>query len=414
MGLILRTTLTPNPGNTLTVKGAALTYAEGDGNFLYLLTNMSGSNISITGSTGIVGNLNVSGTFTLTGLTNSNGPNVIMYNTSTGQFFYQGTGSLTVGTASYVSSSNVYGPYGLDSIKSASYASGSTSASYSLTASYALNSGGGGATLQTALKPNQTAGAITPSTAEFAVGTSLETILRTMLVSYIAPTIGTFSLKEGATPVLSANAVVEVSSSYTFNTASFTAAADNPNGRFAYSASFTASGATVGDFNYYFGNNVLGTSNNLGLGGSQTINRTLSGSITMSLNAINPETSATISQTRTINYVHPIYYGMSASDLSAATTLQGVSGITTLVEAKGTKTVTFNGTNAFFYIAYPITYGNLATIVDLSTNFDYINSVTRYTVTMNNSPRWSSIQYYIYKKNTTTTISSTSFRFTFA
>jgi hypothetical protein len=33
------------------VKGSALSYAEGDANFTYLLTNMSGSNISITGMT---------------------------------------------------------------------------------------------------------------------------------------------------------------------------------------------------------------------------------------------------------------------------------------------------------------------------------------------------------------------------
>jgi hypothetical protein len=139
MGLILRSTTSANSGNTVTIKGSALTYAEGDGNFAYLLTNMSGSNISITGSTGVLGNLNVSGTFTLLGLSNSNGPDVIMYNTSTGQFFYQGTGSFTAGTASFVTSSNVRGPFGVNSILSASYASGSTSASYALSASQATS-----------------------------------------------------------------------------------------------------------------------------------------------------------------------------------------------------------------------------------------------------------------------------------
>ena len=74
----------------------------------------------------------------------------------------------TVPTASFVSSSNVYGPYGFDSIQTASYsltssyaifanlassslfsinsqnANTATSSSYALTASYALNGGGGG------------------------------------------------------------------------------------------------------------------------------------------------------------------------------------------------------------------------------------------------------------------------------
>jgi hypothetical protein len=286
-------------------------------------------------------------------------------------------------------------------------------ASYATTASFAMNGGGGSATLVQQLVSNQLVGGNTSGTT-YNVGTSLETVLRTILIKYIAPTIGAPSLRNGVSTVLNSNTIVEVSSSYTFNTASFTATADNPNGRFAYSASFTASGATTGNFTYYFGNNVLGLNNNLGLGGSKTVDRTSNGSITFTLNVINPETLTVISQTRTATYVYPIYYGMSASNLSAATTLQGVSGITTLIEDKGTKTIVFDGINSFFYIAYPSSYGDLATIVDTSTNFDYINSVTKYTVNMNNSPKWFNIEYYIYKLNNPTTISTKSFRFTFA
>ena len=50
------------------------------------------------------------------------------------------SGSNSVATASYVSSSNVDGPYGFDSILTSSYA---------LTASYALNGGGGSGTIDT-------------------------------------------------------------------------------------------------------------------------------------------------------------------------------------------------------------------------------------------------------------------------
>jgi hypothetical protein len=139
MGLKLRQqkTDTNNNGNNVDVTGASLTFAQGDSNLIYLLTNMSGSNVNITGSTGILGNLTVNGSFILKGLSLSSGPNVIMYDTTSGQFFYQSTGSINVGSASYVSSSKVDGPYGLDSIRSASYASGSTSASYALSASQA-------------------------------------------------------------------------------------------------------------------------------------------------------------------------------------------------------------------------------------------------------------------------------------
>lgn len=138
MGLKLRVQTTDtNPAGVSTTGGSPLTFAQGDSNFVYLLTNMSGSNVRITGSTGILGNLAVNGTFTLLGLSPSSGPNVIMYDTTSGQFFYQSTGSINVGTASYISSSRVDGPFGFNSIRSASYASGSTSASYALNASQA-------------------------------------------------------------------------------------------------------------------------------------------------------------------------------------------------------------------------------------------------------------------------------------
>ena len=58
MGLVLRSTDIPNTGVTQ-VKNAALTYAEGDGNFAWLATNLSGSSISITGSTAVTGSLTV-------------------------------------------------------------------------------------------------------------------------------------------------------------------------------------------------------------------------------------------------------------------------------------------------------------------------------------------------------------------
>jgi hypothetical protein len=63
MGIIFRSTSTPNAGATQ-VKNAALTYAEGDGNFAWLATNLSGSTVAISGSTTLVGTLSVSGGIT--------------------------------------------------------------------------------------------------------------------------------------------------------------------------------------------------------------------------------------------------------------------------------------------------------------------------------------------------------------
>jgi len=72
-------------------------------------------------------------------LANANQANIVGYNTATGLFSYQGTGSFTATTASYVTGSGVYGPYGSNSILSASYAVTAAYASnVPATASYAL------------------------------------------------------------------------------------------------------------------------------------------------------------------------------------------------------------------------------------------------------------------------------------
>jgi hypothetical protein len=61
MGLILRQQSTDTNASGISVKGSALSYAEGDSNFIYLLTNMSGSNLSLTGNATITGTLTVNG-----------------------------------------------------------------------------------------------------------------------------------------------------------------------------------------------------------------------------------------------------------------------------------------------------------------------------------------------------------------
>ena len=59
MALIFRTSNTANIGTSY-IKSSPLTYTEGDGNLAWLATNMSGSIISITGSSSMQGSLTVS------------------------------------------------------------------------------------------------------------------------------------------------------------------------------------------------------------------------------------------------------------------------------------------------------------------------------------------------------------------
>ena len=78
--------------------------------------------LSVDTSVNITGSLNASSSVYLKGLTNANQANIVSIDAATGQLYYQGTGSFTATTASYVLSSGVDGPSGMNSILSASYA----------------------------------------------------------------------------------------------------------------------------------------------------------------------------------------------------------------------------------------------------------------------------------------------------
>ena len=94
------------------VKGSKLNIAEMDGNLLYLVSTLSSSLIQVTGSSFAAPNTSITGSF------------------------FRGDGrALTNITASFVTASNIYGPYGTSSVASASYAA---TASRSNTSSYAL------------------------------------------------------------------------------------------------------------------------------------------------------------------------------------------------------------------------------------------------------------------------------------
>lgn len=97
------------------VKGSKLTIVEMDGNLIWLAGNISGSGvIPVTGS----------------GINASNTP-------ITSSFFVGDGSKLTNITASFITASNVYGPYGANSVLSSSFA---ISASFVLSSSYALTS----------------------------------------------------------------------------------------------------------------------------------------------------------------------------------------------------------------------------------------------------------------------------------
>ena len=204
----------------------------------------------------------------------------------------------------------------------------------------------------------------------------------------VGPTVG----------VMGPTATREVSHSLgPFNIADYSASPRNPGGNYPISASFTASGADSGDFNFYMTNGPLVGSNQSPLGANRTVNMTGPGPVTFTINAIEPVDLTGISTQGTLTYIYPTYYGMVATDFSTSGNIDG--NLTKLLLPKGNRTVPMNGTNAFIYFAYPATYGNLISIKDQN-QFEYLNnaipSFTPYTRTQSGSYEWST-NYIIYK-----------------
>ena len=315
----------------------------------------------------VSGSVTVSGSLLLDGTTETTQSFVLTYDTSSGQVYY--------------------------------------------TASSAIGGGGGvSAVLAQDLLSNQNVGGV-DSGDLFTSGSTLESVLRAILITEIPASLSSLALKNGAASVTVG--VKEAYDDIVFNTASFSAGADNPGGLFPYSASFTASGADSGDFDVYFGDDVLGSSNNLGVGGTQTISVTsISGNsqtVTFSVRGKNPSDLTNLSTSATATYVYPFYYGPSTTDFSTTGNVDG--NLTKLVATKSNKTLNYNFTNEFAYICYPAVYGDLTSIKD-GNGFEVLSAFTKFTRNQAGSAGWSAISYNIYK-TATTSIPNQDYVFTF-
>ena len=251
-------------------------------------------------------------------------------------------------------------------------------------------SGLGTAVIQNNILSNQYVGGVVPGD-YYPANTPIETILTEMLVSNIPATLGSLTVS-GPSITLSSNVVREVGNNFTVTTATFTATPNSPAGNYPQIVGFTGSNASTGDFIYYLGDNPLGANNSLSLGGSRTLNRTSPGVVTLEVNATDPVDEIPLGISRTITYVYPIYYGMSEIDYSTSGDPSG--SLTTLVEAKGTKSLSISGTLKYVYFAAPTSYGNLTSIKD-GNQFEVLSSFKKYTRNINGAT-WSSVSYNIY------------------
>ena len=341
-----------------------------DGNLFIKKSGSNGEEIITIGelSTSFSGSFSGSFTGSLLGTssfanTASFAPNYLPINNTASMldpYMLKISSSLFVGTGSF---NNFTSSYNTGSF------TGNFTGSLLGTASFAILSNTSSVNiLQSNILTNQTVGGISSGTT-IASGSSVESILRQILITYIPPTLSGLIIKSGSVNI--STAARDVGNSFIINSASFNATVDNPNGIYPLSSSFTGSNADIGTFTYYFGNNVLNSSNNLSIGSNFIINKTTAGAVTFTVNGRRFDNNSLITgATTSINFQLRNYLVASSTNIINNSTAQSVIDnniITSTLASSKTWTATCNSNNDilgnYTYLIYPASYGDLSNVI---------------------------------------------------
>jgi hypothetical protein len=339
------------------VKGSELSYSELDGNFTYLSSSLN--SLIATGSVS---------------------SNVLTFTKGDGSTF-----NLTVNTGSAAAANTgslmVTGSVS-SNILTFTKGDGST---FSLTVNTGSGGGGeGGTTLVQDLTSNQIVGGV-ESGELFSAGSTLESVLRAILISYIEPTVSSLTIRSGGSSI--STAARDVNNSFTYNSASFLATVDSPDGNYPVSASITGSGAASGLFQAYLSNTLSGT-NAFGLGSTLTVNRTSAGTVTFIVNTKSQTTADTQSTNTGFAFYWRNYLAASSTPITDDSSAQSVinsdvvtSTLTTSKSWTATCDANNDDTDNWTYIIYPASYGLLSVIsqdgqLNVITAFDVLGDFT--------------------------------------
>ncbi len=261
---------------------------------------------------------------------------------------------------------------------------------------------GGSATLSQALTANLTVGGVT-SGETFTQGSSIEALLRDMLITYQEPTLSSLSVKSGGSAI--STSTRDVGESFSCDNATFTAGVDSPNGDFPQSASLSCTGADIGSFSETGPNNVQ-ASNTITFSTTRTISKaTAAGSVTFTVSTTSRNSGDTQSTSRSFSFQFRNYLAASSTIISDGTTLQSVLDNDVVQSPFDTNriwTATCNASNDvsgnFTYIIYPASYGNLSEVIQNSAT-PVLGAFTKLGDFTANNNQGSSLSWRVYKSN---------------
>lgn len=201
-----------------------------------------------------------------------------------------------------------------------------------------------------------------PSWTTFTAGTSLESIIRQLLVTYVAPTVS-LAITPSTSPIRKGETIstMELRATVTKRSNDIT-------------------------FVRFYANDVLVNEITSGIasGGIFTYNYTPVNPIDddITLKVTISDWTTTVNDSKSINFVDGSYFGVVSENVTnpTAADIAALTPILDLVDKNYTKTGITATYNKLLY-AYPTEYGDLTSIKD-GNNFEYINSYTKSTVTI--------------------------------
>ena len=273
------------------------------------------------------------------------------------------------------------------------------------TGSYGGGGGGGSADLVQQLTSNLNVGGI-GSGDIFNAGSSIEALLRTLLITYQEPTISSLTVKIASTSISSADR--DVGDSFTCNNSTFNAGVDSPNGDFPENSTLQITGADGGTINEAGAANPLSATNAFSYSSTLTINRSsANGNIIFKLTTESQTTSDTQTTQKSFPFKWRNYLLATSVILDNAVKLQTALDDPTVrirepfdTNKSWNTTTTTESQNVsnFTYIVYPSSYGALNSIL-LNGATPIIGAFTELTSQSANNNQSVSQTWRIYKSN---------------
>ena len=195
----------------------------------------------------------------------------------------------------------------------------------------------------------------------FTAGTSLESIIRQMLVKYFAPVI-TLTINPSTSPVISGTTIASVT----------------------MSAVATKKTDDITSIKFYANNNLINEVTAWVAGGgtftyTYTPTNPIDDDITFKVTV--SDGTSDVDATKKIDFVSGSYFGQVADTVTNPTAAD-ITALTQLaLAAKGYTANNISMTYGKLLYAYPASYGDLTSIKDAN-NFEYITSYTKSTVTI--------------------------------